>query len=103
MKGFDAYYHLVYQMLTEISYTRDHQAALISACYKELIGEERYRSITFSEVMQMIDRGELPAITSIVRNDSRVQNDHPEVRGLDYEKRRKNSKNVKEALGYGEE
>ena len=83
---------------------QDSNEALISGVYKLILGD-KLKGMNFYEGLEYIYTHKvtenLPAITSIIRNRSVVQNRRENLRGNNYNKNRRNREIIKEDLGYG--
>lgn len=99
---------LVYRKLHEHPNLRDNVTLLYIACISDIRGKDYVRNktiydfaIDISVTSPLKDLPKLPSILSVCRLNTKLQKEHPDLRGKDWEKKQKHSKDYKEDLGYG--
>lgn len=97
------YEDLVYELLDSYGSLRDNVGELYLACIMRIRGREYIEKTTLFEFFRG-DNSKLPKIptmSSVIRLSTKLQKDNPHLRGKEWEKRQKHSKDYKEDLGYG--
>ena len=97
------YTDLVYELLKNYSILRDDVGQLYLACIMRIRGKEYIRETTLYQffALENSDLPKIPSMASVIRLNTRLQKEHPALRGKDWEKKQKHSKDYKEDLGYG--
>lgn len=99
------YEDLVKHLLTEYKFLRDDIDDLYLACISTIMGKEYIRNTSlyqfFHKDKKDPNQVKLPSMASIIRLNTKLQKNYPELRGEKWEERQKHSKDYKEDLGYG--
>lgn len=99
------YEDLVYDLLDSYRGLRDDVGQLYLACIMRIRGENYIKETSLYKFFFIDannrDLPKIPSMSSIIRLNTRLQKEHPHLRGKDWEKRQKHSKDYKEDLGYG--
>lgn len=99
------YEDLVKDLLTKYSALRDSVDDLYLACVMEIRGKDYIKSTSlfkfFHEDRKDPNQPKTPTMSSIIRLNTKLQKNYPELRGKDWEKKQCHSKDYKEDLGYG--
>lgn len=99
------YEDLVFDLLTKYSKLRDNVDDLYLACIMTIRGKEYIQNTSLYQFFHIdknnADAPKMPAMSSIIRLNTRIQKDNPELRGINWEDKQKHSKDYKEDLGYG--
>lgn len=100
------YEDLVYELLDNYRGLRDNVGELYLACIMRIRGREYINNTTlisfFTEDMYRKDLPKVPSMASVIRLSTKLQKEYPPLRGKEWEKRQKHSKDYKEDLGYGQ-
>lgn len=99
------YEDLVYELLKKYPFLRDNIGQLYVACISIRRGKEYVRGTTLYDFFVTDCNNEslpkVPTMASVIRLNTRLQKENPELRGKDWEAKQKHSKDYKEDLGYG--
>lgn len=99
------YEDLVEEMLRRHSNLRDDTGMLYVACVAEIRGLDYAKQISLYEHFKAEElktyETKIPTLASVIRLNTKLQKKYPEIRGIDWEKKQKHSKDYKEDLGYG--
>lgn len=97
---------LVYELLDSFRGLRDNSGELYLACIMKIRGRDYIENTSLLEFFHKdADREDLPKVptmASVIRLSTKLQKENPHLRGREWEKRQKHSKDYKEDLGYGE-
>lgn len=100
------YEDLVYELLNNYSSLRDNVGELYLACIMRIRGEIYIRNTSLFEFFRdhpnKKELPKVPTMASIIRLSTKLQKENPHLRGKEWEKRQKHSKDYKEDLGYGQ-
>ena len=98
------YKDLVYELLDNYRGLRDNSGELYLACIMRIRGREYINNTTliqfFTEDTYRNDLPKVPSMASVIRLNTKLQKKYPELRGKDWEKKQKHSKDYKKDLGY---
>lgn len=98
------YKDLVFDLLSEYRILRDDVNLLYLACVMSIRGKDYINNTTLKEHFKdNINNSELkkiPSMASVIRLNTKLQKENPNLRGKDWEKKQKHSKDYKEDLGY---
>lgn len=86
----------VYKILTSVPMSRDSDLWLYY-CILKSKGYNPHK-LDFCRLMNLIQKNELPPIESVGRARRKIQNLHPDLRGLYYKDRKKFAEEVREDL-----
>ena len=97
------YEDLVYELLDNYRGLRDNVGELYLACIMRIRGMDYIKTVTLFEFFRDENSSlpKVPSMSSVIRLSTKLQKQHPFLRGKDWEKRQKHSKDYKEDLGYG--
>lgn len=99
------YEDLVKELLTNFRGLRDDIDDLYLACIMRIKGDNYIRETSLYEFFHKDkkdpDQVKMPSMASIIRLNTKIQKNYPELRGKEWEARQKHSKDYKEDLGYG--
>ena len=100
------YEDLVYDLLNRYTKMRDDTSELYLACIMSLRGMDYVTNTTlrtfFIDHRDKKDLPKIPSMASVIRLSTKLQKEHPHLRGIYWEKRQKHSKDYQEDLGYGQ-
>ena len=104
MSDIGKYEYLIKDLLTRYRSLRDSVDELYLACIMEIRGKE-YISKTSLYTFFHIDKKnkdliKIPTMSSVIRLNTKIQKENPELRGIDWEKKQCHSKDYKKDLGY---
>jgi len=91
----------VKQLLIEKPITRDKEALLFSIYYSKYC--DLYPHKTISIFFLYLNRKEIPSPETLKRLSRQLQEQNPELRGKEWEKRQRKVKKVQKELGYNVE
>ena len=98
------YKDLVFDLLSRYRALRDNVNLLYLACIMEIRGREYIENTTLKEHFKdnMNDplQKKMPSMASIIRLNTRLQKEYPNLRGTNWEEKQKHSKDYKRDLGY---
>lgn len=98
------YKDLVFDLLCRYRALRDNVNLLYLACIMEIRGREYIENTTLKEHFKdnMNDplQKKMPSMASIIRLNTKLQKEHPNLRGTNWEEKQKHSKDYKRDLGY---
>ena len=98
------YKDLVFDLLFKYRALRDNVNLLYLACIMEIRGREYIENTTLKEHFKdnMNDplQKKMPSMASIIRLNTKLQKEHPNLRGVNWEEKQKHSKDYKRDLGY---
>lgn len=98
------YKDLVFDLLTRYRALRDDVNLLYLACVMSIRGKEYIENTTvkehFKDYMNDPLQKKIPSMASVIRLNTKLQKENPNLRGKDWEKKQKHSKDYKEDLGY---
>lgn len=104
MSDVGRYEDLVFGLLTNYRALRDDVNLLYLACVMAIRGKEYIENTSvkehFKDYMNDPLQKKLPSMASIIRLNTKLQKEYPELRGKDWEKKQKHSKDYKKDLGY---
>lgn len=104
MSDVGRYEDLVKDLLTKYEFIRDDVDDLYLACIAAIMGKEYIRNTSllqfFHKDKKNKDMKKLPSMASIIRLNTKLQKEYPELRGKEWEARQKHSKDYKKDLGY---
>ena len=87
------YEDLVYELLDNYRGLRDNSGELYLACIMRIRGREYINNTTliqfFTEDTYRNDLPKVPSMASVIRLSTRLQKEHPHLRGKEWEKRQK--------------
>lgn len=94
---------LVYELLDSYRGLRDNVGELYLACIMRLRGRDYIEKTSLLEFFTKDDKSlpKVPSMSSVIRLSTKLQKENPFLRGREWEKRQKHSKDYKEDLGYG--
>ena len=97
------YEDLVYELLDNYRSLRDNVNELYLACIMRIRGMDYIKNTTLLEFFRETnsDLPKVPSMASVIRLNTRLQKENPYLRGKDWEKKQKHSKDYKKDLGYG--
>ena len=97
------YEDLVYVLLSNYPFLRDDVNALYLACIANIRGREYVRNTTLFDFFSINHPSleKVPSMASVIRLNTKLQKEYEFLRGKDWEKKQKHSKDYKEDLGYG--
>lgn len=96
------YQDLVFELLESYSGLRDNINQLYLACIMRIRGTKYIEETTLKEFfLNETDLPKVPSMASVIRLSTKLQKDNPHLRGKEWEKRQKHSKDYREDLGYG--
>ena len=98
------YKDLVFDLLTQYRALRDDVNLLYLACIMSIRGKEYIENTTlkdhFKNNINNPELKKIPSMASVIRLNTKLQKENPNLRGKDWEKKQKHSKDYKEDLGY---
>lgn len=98
------YKDLVFDLLSRYRALRDNVNLLYLACIMEIRGREYIENTTLKEHFKdnMNDplQKKMPSMASIIRLNTKLQKEYPNLRGTNWEEKQKHSKDYKRDLGY---
>lgn len=98
------YKDLVFDLLSRYRALRDNVNLLYLACIMEIRGKEYIENTTLKEHFKdnMNDplQKKMPSMSSIIRLNTKLQKEYPNLRGTNWEEKQKHSKDYKRDLGY---
>ena len=98
------YKDLVFDLLTRYPVLRDNVNQLYLACIMNIRGKEYIQNTTllhfFRDDVTNGNLPKVPSMASVIRLNTKLQKENPDLRGKDWEKKQKHSKDYKEDLGY---
>jgi hypothetical protein len=98
------YKDLVFDLLSEYRILRDDVNLLYLACVMSIRGKEYINNTTlkdhFKNNINNPELKKIPSMASVIRLNTKLQKENPNLRGKDWEKKQKHSKDYKEDLGY---
>lgn len=98
------YKDLVFDLLTKYRALRDDVNLLYLACVMQIRGREYIENTALKEHFKdNINNSELkkiPSMASVIRLNTKLQKEYPELRGKEWEARQRHSKDYKKDLGY---
>lgn len=98
------YKDLVFDLLSRYRALRDNVNLLYLACIMEIRGREYIENTTLKEHFKdnMNDplQKKMPSMASIIRLNTKLQKEYPDLRGTNWEEKQKHSKDYKRDLGY---
>jgi hypothetical protein len=98
------YKDLVFDLLCRYRALRDNVNLLYLACIMEIRGREYIENTTLKEHFKdnMNDplQKKMPSMASIIRLNTKLQKEYPNLRGTNWEEKQKHSKDYKRDLGY---
>lgn len=102
MSDIKRYEDLVYDLLVRFEDMRDDVNKLYVACIRYIRGLDYVRNTTLSEFFGEVNKDlpKVPTMASVIRLNTKLQKKYPNLRGKDWEKKQKHSKDYKKDLGY---
>lgn len=104
MSDVGRYEDLVFDLLSEYRILRDDVNLLYLACVMSIRGKEYINNTTlkdhFKNNINNPELKKIPTMASVIRLNTKLQKKHPNLRGKDWEKKQKHSKDYKKDLGY---
>lgn len=102
MSDVKRYEDLVMDLLTRYPFLRNDINQLYVSCISYIRGRDYVRSTTLSDFFgnDNKDLPKVPTMASVIRLNTKLQKEHPELRGVDWEKKQAHSKDYKKDLGY---
>ena len=98
------YKDLVFDLLSEYRILRDDVNLLYLACVMSIRGKEYINNTTlkdhFKNNINNPELKKIPSMASVIRLNTKLQKENPNLRGKDWVKKQKHSKDYKEDLGY---
>ena len=98
------YKDLVFDLLSEYRILRDDVNLLYLACVMSIRGKEYINNTTlkdhFKNNINNPELKKIPSMASVIRLNTKLQKENPNLRGKDWGKKQKHSKDYKEDLGY---
>lgn len=98
------YKDLVFDLLVKYRALRDNVNLLYLACIMEIRGREYIENTTLKEHFKdnMNDplQKKMPSMASIIRLNTKLQKEYPNLRGTNWEEKQKHSKDYRRDLGY---
>lgn len=98
------YKDLVFDLLTHYRALRDDVNLLYLACIMSIRGKEYMENTTlkdhFKNNINNPELKKIPSMASVIRLNTKLQKENPNLRGKDWVKKQKHSKDYKEDLGY---
>lgn len=95
---------LVKDLLLKYSFLRDDLDDLYLACISSILGKEYIRNTSLLQFFHKDKKNKnmkkLPSMCSIIRLNTRLQKEYPELRGKYWEERQKHSRDYKKDLNY---
>lgn len=98
------YKDLVFDLLSRYRALRDNVNLLYLACIMEIRGREYIENTTLKEhfkdnINDPLQK-KMPSMASIIRLNTKLQKEYPNLRGTNWEEKQKHSKDYKRDLGY---
>lgn len=84
----------VQHYLEQFPHLRDSDSKLVATYWKDEIGHNKVTAITGYQLLKMYAEGELTAADNITRYRRKLQEQHPELRGETYGKRKDEADDV---------
>ena len=104
MSDVGRYEDLVYDLLLKYGALRDNVNLLYLACVMQIRGKEYIETVTlkehFKDYLNDPQLSKVPTMASVIRLNTKLQKKYPNLRGKDWEKKQKHSKDYKKDLGY---
>ena len=104
MSDIKRYEDLVYDLLLRYGALRDNVNLLYLACIMQIRGKEYIETVTlkehFKDYLNDPQLSKVPTMSSVIRLNTKLQKKYPNLRGKDWEKKQKHSKDYKRDLGY---
>lgn len=102
MSDIKRYKDLVYDLLLKYPILRDDVGKLYLACIQAIRGREYIRNTNLLEFFNSDNKNlpKIPTMASVIRLNTKIQKEHSDLRGIDWEKKQVHSKHYKEDLGY---
>lgn len=98
------YKDLVFDLLSRYRALRDNVNLLYLACIMEIRGRDYIENTTlkehFKDNMNDSLQKKMPSMASIIRLNTKLQKEYPNLRGTSWEEKQKHSKDYKRDLGY---
>ena len=98
------YKDLVFDLLIHYRALRDDVNLLYLACIMSIRGKEYIENTTlkdhFKNNINNPELKKIPSMASVIRLNTKLQKENSNLRGKDWEKKQKHSKDYKEDLGY---
>ena len=96
---------LVYELLDNYGSLRDSTAELYLACIMKIRGRDYIDKTSllrfFTTDINRDDLPKVPTMASVIRLSTKLQKEYPHLRGREWDRRQKHSKDYREDLGYG--
>ena len=98
------YKDLVFDLLTQYKVLRNDVNLLYLACIMKIRGREYIENTTlkehFKDNIHNSELKKIPSMSSVIRLNTKLQKEYPNLRGTNWEEKQKHSKDYKRDLGY---